>query len=182
MRPPEGERAEVVEISIHASRTGCDNFVFFIPDINDYFNPRIPHGMRRFYIVLLSRINKISIHASRTGCDHLPGRFNSRPPYFNPRIPHGMRRIINIRKISSGKFQSTHPARDATSGEREANLIRVGISIHASRTGCDFLGQCLTVQYEDFNPRIPHGMRLPGRLPPEATKDFNPRIPHGMRQ
>ena len=56
-------------------------------------------------------------------------------------------------------FQPTHPSRDATTTK------------------------CMVVDWQrDFNPRIPHGMRL--HLGGRRQKEwhFNPRIPHGMRR
>ena len=81
---------------------------------------------------------------------------------------------------------------------------RAGISIHASRMGCDDQGQTKLHQVADFNPRIPYGMRLgPCHIPPllgvisihasrmgcdprdlfssSSVLNFNPRIPYGMR-
>ena len=80
---------------------------------------------------------------------------------FNPRIPRGMRRLTGGIDPVSHKFQSTHPARDATklSGSldrgprfqsthpaRDATppalrcSCRISISIHASREGCHTAG------------------------------------------
>ena len=147
-------------ISIHASREGCDALN---PDpiwMHTYFNPRIPRGMRLYYkdtwdsltgfqsthpardatrhtcATLLD--NAISIHASREGCD-------------DTAAIHRLGNIISIHASREGcdnksyfyrkkqtRFQSTHPARDATS--LSVNLLRRKIiSIHASREGCDLL-------------------------------------------
>ena len=77
-------------------------------------------------------------------------------------------------------FQSTHPARGATSCPRSCKLracISIhapregcdrrdlperghkGISIHAPREGCDHTGMCSRRQLQDFNPRTPRGVR-----------------------
>ena len=62
-------------------------------------------------------------------------------------------------------------------------VIGRGISIHASHAGCDASLKCRHQQRsEDFNPRIPCGMRLTlGSCPLFAARNFNPRIPCGMR-
>ncbi len=79
-----------------------------------HFNPRSPHGERR------------KAAANR----HVAGYFNPRSPHgerrrlrahcqrhshFNPRSPHGERRIQAQRGLRQGRFQSTLPARGATS-------------------------------------------------------------------
>ncbi len=87
----DGREIPVVEISIHASRTGCDSFPLSSYSGTLYFNPRIPHGMR-----------------------HKLTRFSLNRKYFNPRIPHGMRHRSPCFCMIGTRFQSTHPARDAT--------------------------------------------------------------------
>ena len=78
-------------ISIHASRVGCDFFALYTKSKKNYFNPRIPCGMRPVNISIVripdrfqsahpvwdatqwtlnpSTATTISIHASRVGCD-----------------------------------------------------------------------------------------------------------------
>ena len=102
-----------VKISIHASRMGCD--------LGD---------LRR------RRHRAISIHASRMGCDVTIFRAFSSSVNFNPRIPYGMRLTRALDSQRAVRFQSTHPVWDATTGSDEAGQ-RYGISIHASRMGCD---------------------------------------------
>ena len=79
-------------ISIHAPRTGsdCIDTNTFSPRPN--FNPRSPHGERRIHV----------------DCSVLSNQ------YFNPRSPHG-ERLKTMQTDSSGfSFQSTLPARGAT--------------------------------------------------------------------
>ena len=167
-------------ISIHAPRTGSDPRRRGTRNQRRYFNPRSPHGERRFT-------------ARRWTCRQ----------YFNPRSPHGERLRSAFTVASLVIFQSTLPARGAT---RKYHRCRpsVAISIHAPRTGSD------TAQHPDsprgghFNPRSPHGERhglgakdaalrlisihaprtgsdsvqLGGQLP---RRHFNPRSPHGER-
>ena len=102
-----------------------------------HFNPRSPHG-ERLVMMRSSEFGKISIHAPRTGSDradarhgaasaeisiHAPRTGSDRCPmiqtavvaHFNPRSPHGERlnRFSHLPCIDA--FQSTLPARGATS-------------------------------------------------------------------
>ena len=157
---------------------------------------------------LCDRLNAvlISIHASREGCDFAAGGLVTRPVDFNPRIPRGMRLMAPSIHILIIRFQSTHPARDATRYDvtsgimviyfnpripRGMRLTSTGpslliavISIHASREGCD--------QHNVFEYH--NGIRFQSTHPArDATPhgqvyfinkflDFNPRIPRGMRR
>ena len=124
----------------------------------------------------------ISIHASREGSDVrcYAYMFNVRP-YFNPRFPRGKRLLYHRPRGRVHQFQSTLPAREATS-ERPWHPGPRPISIHASREGSDsvFHGQCgIQVTFQST---------LPAR---EATRmasfcfsslsHFNPRFPRGKR-
>ena len=124
-------------ISIHAPRTGSDTLQFGQAwRIWTYFNPRSPHGERRYHLLNLHSVFQfqstlpargatpsadavwrtvvpISIHAPRTGSDPLPPRLQRPRPHFNPRSPHGERR---------GGAAGTETEK---------------ISIHAPRTGSD---------------------------------------------
>ena len=102
-----------VLISIHASRMGCD---FGLGPV-----PRLVH---------------ISIHASRMGCDP-PCRCRTPPSkHFNPRIPYGMRHARKKRvRAARGHFNPRIPYGMRLCGNNLTSLI--GISIHASRMGCD---------------------------------------------
>ncbi len=61
-------------ISIHASRMGCDSRLPTFCPHSANFNPRIPYGMRRRQSRLQPVRPLISIHASRMGCDCSPPR------------------------------------------------------------------------------------------------------------
>ena len=100
-------------ISIHTPRTGSDQCVSTSPRGQPHFNPRSPHGERR-------RAN----------------RRCSTFRHFNPRSPHGERRGARDRKCVGEGFQSTLPARGATSC-RCCFARAHRISIHAPRTGSD---------------------------------------------
>ena len=128
---------DVPEISIHASRMGCDlssvmtawsSILFqsthpvwdatrimalWCDTVN--FNPRIPYGMRR-----------------------PTARAWSASSHFNPRIPYGMRRPTARAWSASSHFNPRIPY-----GMR----LLVGLKVMLSR---------------NFNPRIPYGMRRTG--------------------
>ena len=100
---------------------------------------------------------------------------------FNPRTPCGVRRSTRSALSSTRIFQSTHPLRGATGGQRYFRRDRldfnprtpcgvrplrlhvvdyiVNISIHAPLAGCDFDFCCLRTGARDFNPRTPCGVR-----------------------
>ena len=87
-------------------------------------------------------------------------------------------------KISVSGGISIHASRmGCDQGYARWNRIPRHISIHASRMGCDlqrqkgvFFFQCY------FNPRIPYGMRRSCGRSFVTTTYFNPRIPYGMRR
>ena len=62
-----------------------------------------------------------------------------------------------------------------------AHRTRAGISIHASRMGCDGSWWFRAFHPSNFNPRIPYGMRHVRILFGAYHAHFNPRIPYGMR-
>ena len=80
-------------ISIHAPRTGSD-----VSNIRGF-----------------SAHDIISIHAPRTGSDGNIGRIGCMGGYFNPRSPHGERPYHPCYMGAGAIFQSTLPARGATS-------------------------------------------------------------------
>ena len=101
----------------------------------------------------------ISIHAPLTGCD--------------------FRRGIIPKRV--GRFQSTHPLRDAT-GFYWYEINRNEISIHAPLTGCDvckshniFDVHCISIHAPLTGCDITAIPRI------TASVNFNPRTPYGMR-
>ena len=105
------------------------------------FNPRSPHGERRPCAYRNDNTEGISIHAPRTGSDVA-----------------GAKSAKGIRG-----FQSTLPARGATMSLL-FDYERPEISIHAPRTGSDRPSPCPCAWHHGhFNPRSPHGERLPAR-------------------
>ena len=79
---------------------------------------------------------RISIHAPRTGSDCIDTNTFSPRPHFNPRSPHGERQNQAAGLRLGRKFQSTLPARGATSWACNP-MYHEHISIHAPRTGSD---------------------------------------------
>ena len=169
------------KISIHAPRTGSNRTSSSIFPGRPHFNPRSPHGERRFSRFLPRFAVIISIHAPRTGSDH-PA----------------------LRRASESLPISIHAPRTGSDGSRGTQRPRVPISIHAPRTGSDCGGSGFLARVElisihaprtgsdtacwatapsrsNFNPRSPHGERPwepPGVRP---AIYFNPRSPHGER-
>ena len=198
------EETAELKISIHAPRTGSDS-----PISSDNiaafrnFNPRSPHGERRRLWYYINVKRKISIHAPRTGSDleSLAHNDDNDISIHAPRTGSDMYALDSM--SSNSIFQSTLPARGATSDMDRVPYGRI-ISIHAPRTGSDAHNRRKNHQRTDFNPRSPHGERpgsqedgqrhdafqstLPAR---GATRpadggcrrggDFNPRSPHGER-
>ena len=69
----------ILEISIHAPRTGSDRGAVCNNILCRYFNPRSPHGERRQPHGANAPQFGISIHAPRTGSDTAAQRCGGRP-------------------------------------------------------------------------------------------------------
>ena len=160
---PQRRKRIYLVISIHAPRTGSDPPAFRCVPQSQNFNPRSPHGERRSFLVdnsdamiisihaprtgsddkhgeIVLPQNQISIHAPRTGSDDNFGADHFRDfADFNPRSPHGERRCRYHLVRYADKFQSTLPARGATIAVDGKKYATGEISIHAPRTGSDFL-------------------------------------------
>ncbi len=113
-----------------------------IPDTQStYFNPRSLHGerlRRNQYLQAPPYFNPRSLHGERRYRSNL----RASTIYFNPRSLHGERPTALSAYDSYRTFQSTLPARGATT---EGYPLRNGeaISIHAPCTGSDALRQKL---------------------------------------
>ena len=101
---------------------------------------------------------------------------------FQPTHPsRGATNYISDRLIEALLFQPTHPSRGAT-GLSNIGSARHNISTHAPLTGCDRHAiQGGFTFSRNFNPRTPHGVRLPFPSMCAANRYFNPRTPHGVR-
>ena len=78
------------------------------------FNPRPPHGERRFLGALHRGVEMISTHAPRTGSDRNRPATHRSARRFQPTPPHGERPARMTGPHSTNKFQPTPPARGAT--------------------------------------------------------------------
>ena len=151
--PPNGFQSTLS--SRRATKRSCIDFV----NQSD-FNPRSPHGERRFISDLAMPCtvlfqSTLSSRRATAGWPHWPVRtrdFNPRSPHgerprprplrwrhrpdFNPRSPHGERHDDWSQKEGWWEFQSTLSSRRATN-HAAAHIVR---PVH-------------------FNPRSPHGER-----------------------
>ena len=137
---------------------GCDRRDNSLPTTGLDFNPRIPYGMRLSFPMMSCRSPAFqSTHpvwdATLPFWDGYARRFD-----FNPRIPYGMRLSEINQHAQYNLFQSTHPVWDATDAAVQTAMLS-GISIHASRMGCDRPSTTPSPTSAHFNPRIPYGMR-----------------------
>ena len=101
-------------ISIHAPRTGSDGAGLPNQPAHDITTP-----------------------APRTGSDDRQPLLRLDGRHFNPRSPHGERRSTTSVMLLTLRFQSTLPARGATT-RAEFMARSISISIHAPRTGSDY--------------------------------------------
>ena len=173
--------ASIENISIHAPRTGsdeggrfrraCPQFQSTLPargatDVvvplyvaTANFNPRSPHGERRYTNLCPQQQGQISIHAPRTGSDEW------------------LAAALDGQKI----FQSTLPARGATEGHGQGASL-LCISIHAPRTGSDDISVPPHFSLCGISIHAPRtGSDVEVKFPVEFVEDFNPRSPHGER-
>ena len=164
-RSPHGERLQGIfsrrsssTISIHAPRTGSDCSTSSVPSSPIRFQSTLPARGATFVAVFRERGDLISIHAPRTGSDQSATRRAGAGAYFNPRSPHGERLPFDFSSIGIVPFQSTLPARGATTYKCPDCGATV-ISIHAPRTGSDNRPACEICCAAHFNPRSPHGER-----------------------
>ena len=142
-RSPHGERPrrkwiskEAFCISIHAPRTGSDSGRQTAPP-EQLISIHAPRTGSDHQVAQPQRAQGgISIHAPRTGSDIWWATWSTRRSHFNPRSPHGERPTPLLGIATASVFQSTLPARGATSGGQTAPPEQL-ISIHAPRTGSD---------------------------------------------
>ena len=141
----------------------------------------------------------ISIHAPREGGDPALHGMRCVPSNFNPRPPRGGRqRDVAGRERAYAAFQSTPPARGATSrssapckyilisihapreggdhGQHHQQRLRL-ISIHAPREGGDVIDFQQALSNDDFNPRPPRGGRLGDGLDRGQGRDISIHAP-----
>ena len=126
----------VAEISIHASRMGCDAF-----------------GTSASKAQLFQSTHPVWDATTCKDNGVVFDQFQSTHPVWDATyFPFTCFSVLSI-------FQSTHPVWDATNTQgQDAGAAR--ISIHASRMGCDLNAFRDCSRHYNFNPRIPYGMRL----------------------
>ena len=187
-RSPHGERLDpLTNVAI-----SCD------------FNPRSPHGERRIFVQIqrsfwtfqstlpargatLTKFaalfrRRISIHAPRTGSDWSGRDGLPAGEDFNPRSPHGERLASTTYARRSKRFQSTLPARGATTAKSRLCTAST-ISIHAPRTGSDPLCGIHSPAKHTFQSTLPaRGATQIKAWWLSLASHFNPRSPHGERR
>ena len=147
------------EISIHAPRTGSD---------------------AQWYDTIQDCI--ISIHAPRTGSDTTPRMRSTTTRHFNPRSPHGERRAASSVREVRPLFQSTLPARGATSLRFTTSSHTIKFQSTLPARGATEATSKYRIQWA-FQSTLPaRGATLECAAVAYREKDFNPRSPHGERQ
>ena len=141
-----------------------------------YFNPRSPHGERRYSCVFLLKIhdfNPRSPHGER----HHRNKCTEIFCHFNPRSPHGERPAYTSGDASSYYFnpRSPHGERRTCSTPRSGSAI---ISIHAPRTGSDAKSNGLMFLAGVFQSTLPaRGATLKGIEGSEYEYIFQSTLP-----
>ena len=139
-------------ISIHAPRTG-----------SDHENPAD------------GNTQGISIHAPRTGSDPWYRQLRMQSHHFNPRSPHGERRASCLEQFDFEEFQSTLPARGATStfpqetgtSQFQSTLPARGATVSPQKS----------TRTTNFNPRSPHGERQGKGASPQPSPHISIHAP-----
>ena len=168
------------QISIHAPRTGSDDYQLPLSCLRRYFNPRSPHGERPPF----AAINPPTIGFQSTlparGATLSPLCSNGRTNYFNPRSPHGERHATGTLLKGRRVFQSTLPARGAT-GRVEQTAQESAFQSTLPARGATLVLRRLRLadQFQSTLPARGATTISTGVLP--IAKDFNPRSPHGER-
>ena len=162
------------------------------------FNPRTPRGVRLYSIGSWSSgywfqsthpargatvagnvgftLWDVSIHAPREGCD-----FRCVDVYLVMLVSihaprEGCDGSLPFICCINCWFQSTHPARGATSTIM-FSLSHFSVSIHAPREGCDEFIDAIEREPIGFNPRTPRGVRLVGLLALESSTEVSIHAP-----
>ena len=142
-RTPRGVRRATTDqgmtprtISIHAPREGCDGWLLRSSVGSALFQSTHPaRGATASAVVIKFPVCHFNPHTPRGV--RRPGCYPcKRPRHFNPHTPRGVRRSERTSGSKRSTFQSTHPARGATSALPVKAKVR-DISIHTPREGCD---------------------------------------------
>ena len=180
-RDADGARCEKVpfEVSIHAPRAGRDMSV----NVNvrgKRVSIHAPRAGRDSPGAICADRESVSIHAPRAGRDADRHAILHPDAGFNPRAPRGARPVEFCYLTFSSQFQSTRPARGATSSPC-LTTIACKVSIHAPRAGRDSPPFGIANKRRCFNPRAPRGARRDRPRPGGTAECFNPRAPRGAR-
>ena len=141
---------------------------------------RPARGATRMRLIMFWRY-PVSIHAPRAGRDTRTYRESLTPTSFNPRAPRGARLFDDLPGVILDPFQSTRPARGATSPHCGLQRPKP-VSIHAPRAGRDrrACGPAWTCRVSIHAPRAGRDRQTrQARIPRQG---FNPRAPRGARQ
>ena len=165
-----------LKISIHAPREGGDVVVLSKMMRERSISIHAPREGGDGTPYIIHATIEISIHAPREGGDtviprNLPAGhgFQSTPPARGATTQNASYGAFNL-------FQSTPPARGATH-DLQARQQVVCISIHAPREGGDWLGRTASRKALYFNPRPPRGGRLDRRFKEARETEFQSTPP-----
>ena len=141
-----------------------------------FFLPRAPRGARLPCFFVSRWALNVSIHAPRAGRDTRKPTKRVRDTCFNPRAPRGARRGGGGETLPYIVFQSTRPARGATSCPSLMSMVNI-VSIHAPRAGRDHCAAFCLAAIESFNPRAPRGARRDTTAQQEEHSEFQSTRP-----
>ena len=147
-------------ISTHAPRTGSDHPRSLRCADRRHFNPRSPHGERRYLFNPPRREGKFQPTLPARGATRTGGGACALAPRISTHAPR-TGSDIGFKSSAGHPAISTHAPRTGSDQINPATMRgSQGISTHAPRTGSD--GGCNNprLDHGDFNPRSPHGERL----------------------
>ena len=132
--------------------------------------------------MLLPNEEVISIYAPREGGDGHQPPHRRLGKHFNPRPPRGGRPAVRFGSSTRRRFQSTPPARGATSPSAVSSGDN-NISIHAPREGGDREREHYLWNVEPFQSTPPaRGATSSTLRGGRRICNFNPRPPRGGRR
>ena len=142
MTPGAQRAAASFLISILLPALNTSRQAFTWPAATSDFNPRIPYGMRQRAAPCVTSLRQfqsissyiISIHASRTRCDccmlyaHLVIKISIHASRTGCDVVDEIQNVVNSR------FQSTHPARDATANIYQNSVCMTTCMVEDAQT------------------------------------------------
>ena len=184
----------VIDVSIHAPRTGRDVSEMYQSCYQPSFNPRAPHELRPRRMLLVFQ----STRPAR-GATTIAAASESESAWFQSTRPargatslarsrrrhavvsiHAPRTGRDVRLVASHghRLVSIHAPRTGRDHARPALLVRgEHVSIHAPRTGRDILAYVNFASPQGFNPRAPHGARPKPQDDVDALVEFQSTRP-----